>query len=1147
MRFALVQAFIVFITSAGSLAAQQYPPELFENAGDYSYMWWKDGFRGSEKVFNIQTGSYGLSFDYDDFNLISFGAIPNPPAESEALRADNSVINSLPAASLTCGIEVNAAQYNAVSAGPGLAGCMLIESGKFFQRRWLENITLESAAPAGEMQLEIAAWPDRISFVLYFTPQETITNGSLILELDLDQYLPTLIDEAMIKGLCDSQGQNGFVFTSDHSAASLTCDTAESKCRLRLNIENWQAGTEQSIALVVYPESDNFAAKLEDVIAAETTQISINAQQTQPLSRGLTTYYKRRYGWYHIGLRNDFCGTYQQSGNDRIERVEMLITNPTTVERKVRLSFYKDGNVCQVVGLSAVLCDSQYNPLGIPIQLSKNWHNSDTGGRFDSTTWFRGSTIITIPPQTTLELSYTSVGAHWGGVAAASHAQLCLAGWSDSSEWGNQLWEESALGSWAETITYDPDVCLNRSMIDDCRPIMVYAMNRDEPVKWSWTNNVGGCDFLAYWNGGGERQYNRNMKTLHKKNCPVITEAIYSGDNSGAIDMKCTAGLYRSDDIVRAVYKLRYDVTNNLPVDASPAGNSKRIAFFQLGADNYNNHNFNKMARGDINGMIEEWNPVKGGNDYSRVAIPCTGETPWFSLHEANSKDTSVYGAWANRGLVIREYSARLGGVETQTPLVSVYGTENGGYKSANLELSVPDNITELIPGDYLEAQIVYLIVPQYAEDYYGPNTQLNAALAANPDSWEIIYRETAGNDVQIQMIRGRLVQNYPLIVKVCGGAEFEITGGIGYFPITIENLPASKGYRLEQNILGEWIPIDQSVHGSDFWQCNYDAACRSWSLSFTVPFDTENDQRTTRHFRLTGPYLSETGSDLNCDNRVDPDDLRLFASDWLDTYQSETGSEFDQYCLGWWKFDETSGTAAFDSSGNEHNAAVNIDTAWTEGRDGNALNFTGNTTAAVPQAALSSLSDEVTICLWVYGDPAYQPDNPDVVFHGNGADKSRILLSHLPWSSGLVVWDAGFAEGSYDRISKTAVQADYSGRWNHWAFTKNCTTAEMKMYLNGSLWHSGTGKTKPMTDITSFNIGSYAGAQGSGDGFYRGMIDDFRIYAKELSSEDIYSIYQDISPEPECTAMIADLDGNCKVDLEDFGLLVKDWLLNTE
>ncbi|MCF8366607.1 MAG: T9SS type A sorting domain-containing protein, partial [Bacteroidales bacterium] len=75
----------------------------------------------------------------------------------------------------------------------------------------------------------------------------------------------------------------------------------------------------------------------------------------------------------------------------------------------------------------------------------------------------------------------------------------------------------------------------------------------------------------------------------------------------------------------------------------------------------------------------------------------------------------------------------------------------------------------------------------------------------------------------------------------------------------------------------------------------------------------------------------------------------------------------------------------------------------------------------------------------------------------------------------------------------------EFMGQWNHWAFTKNAVSGEMKMYLNGELWQSGTGKTK-LIDIEDLVFGS---AQFSSNHYF-GKIDEFRIWDKELDMATI-------------------------------------------
>jgi hypothetical protein len=53
--------------------------------------------------------------------------------------------------------------------------------------------------------------------------------------------------------------------------------------------------------------------------------------------------------------------------------------------------------------------------------------------------------------------------------------------------------------------------------------------------------------------------------------------------------------------------------------------------------------------------------------------------------------------------------------------------------------------------------------------------------------------------------------------------------------PITFTGL---KHYR-EYDLFVDGRRIDQSIHGNDFWQTDYDSVSRTWSMTFNVPFNT--------------------------------------------------------------------------------------------------------------------------------------------------------------------------------------------------------------------------------------------------------------------------------------------------------------------
>lgn len=149
---------------------------------------------------------------------------------------------------------------------------------------------------------------------------------------------------------------------------------------------------------------------------------------------------------------------------------------------------------------------------------------------------------------------------------------------------------------------------------------------------------------------------------------------------------------------------------------------------------------------------------------------------------------------------------------------------------------------------------------------------------------------------------------------------------------------------------------------------------------------------------------------------------------------------------------------------------------------------------------SLQSIDSSISVSFHAFGDPDFQPQS-GTCFEGVNANRNCVVNTHVPWSNLGVYWDAGNDGASYDRINKTATTAETEGKWNHWTFTKNATTGSMKIYLNGALWHSGTGKTRAFDKITTFLIGI---GDWSGSESYEGRIDEFAVFKTELSAQEI-------------------------------------------
>ena len=329
------------------------------------------------------------------------------------------------------------------------------------------------------------------------------------------------------------------------------------------------------------------------------------------------------------------------------------------------------------------------------------------------------------------------------------------------------------------------------------------------------------------------------MRTAYRSQGPNLTDVIYAGITAdGTIAARIEVSTPRCDDVNRAYHRMRYDVLSDTTFS--------RLAFYQLGADHYNDHAFTTIARGNADGLVEEWQTEKGGKKHLRAGIECAGRAPWFSLHGAERNKHHPKGGWANRGLVVRSWKARLSGQDCATPFAAVFGTENG-IPSANVELAAPPTITQLKKGDFVEAEVELLILPTDPATYYGPNARLRADLEAHANTWRPVHRLARGNDIEVRVARGTLQRTYPPTIHVDSNdrGDFEIRGGVGYVPVRITGLRRYKGYALEC----EDAPVDQHCHGNDFWQTDYDAETGTWAHTYNVSLDSPEDAQRLRHF----------------------------------------------------------------------------------------------------------------------------------------------------------------------------------------------------------------------------------------------------------------------------------------------------------
>jgi hypothetical protein len=800
-------------TASASTAAadpQALPGPALANVRDYGYMWWQNGML--DPVYHLKTSRYAMSFHAAALGPTALFPLLTPSSEAAALtESDATSIPPSPPVTFTCRVVAHESTNLVVAFSSDNHDAQLVECGKFFQRRWHKVSLPGGPGLDGQKSgLEVAAWPDRIAFVLRVVPTNAVVNGRIEMTLGVTNAYATLLASGVGRALQAADGA-GFVFLKSAGSDSLTVDAAQGLVTVRTAAGDWIAGQEYSAGFIVYPAATNVAGVLDGAVAEESAPLTLTATEVVPTTTPLATAYDADRGWYEVTLRHD-VGT----GDDGMVRTRLAVTNGTASPRVLRLNF--DGIPFYIPGLTAVLRDASRNPVGIPVQLSKNWHTSPAAERFQGW-WFHGLTMLTVPAGAALNLELVMVGQNWGGLPAATHSQLSVIGYG-----GQQQWDEAALGNYGEALTYDAEHVLTDNDCADSRPMLVTDENGNHGA---WGINVGGASFLRYSDAGGQPRRHSRMRTRYARYCPNLAEAVYAGKtDDDAMEFSFSAGLFRSDDYTRGLHRVRIDVT----ADTS----FSRLVFFQEAADTYNGNNGATHACGNATNLapLRQWAATFGQNQYIGTPMALSGPMPWAMTLDSPPEDG--YTA-ANRGFVIRSWKARLNGTNDTPPYLAERSTADGSI----LDLVPPPGTTTLKAGDYVEAEIVRFYVPRFPAGYYGPNAHFRTALTNYENSYRIGLREAAGNTLSVSTQTGTVEQLFPVQIKVADNqAAFTVTGGLGHVPFTFTGLSDYRGPVLEENLNGVWTPLNQAVHGNDFWQCDYNAGTGAWEITFTANLD---------------------------------------------------------------------------------------------------------------------------------------------------------------------------------------------------------------------------------------------------------------------------------------------------------------------
>jgi hypothetical protein len=189
---------------------------------------------------------------------------------------------------------------------------------------------------------------------------------------------------------------------------------------------------------------------------------------------------------------------------------------------------------------------------------------------------------------------------------------------------------------------------------------------------------------------------------------------------------------------------------------------------------------------------------------------------------------------------------------------------------------------------------------------------------------------------------------------------------------------------------------------------------------------------------------------------------------------------------MGWWSFDENTGTIAHDFSGNGNDGTLTNSPTWVRGKRGGALSFNGsNTYVAGPSI---SISNTITASAWVYSSN----------FNQNGFVIGRNPVNtqwELFFEATVLRWRGGAAENTVFCNIPT------NNKWHHIVGTQTGTTGTL--YIDGV--QCGTGTVTAIGNAAgTVDIGRFASAY-----HFNGLIDDVRLYNRVLTASEVAALYR--------------------------------------
>jgi N-acetylneuraminic acid mutarotase len=209
---------------------------------------------------------------------------------------------------------------------------------------------------------------------------------------------------------------------------------------------------------------------------------------------------------------------------------------------------------------------------------------------------------------------------------------------------------------------------------------------------------------------------------------------------------------------------------------------------------------------------------------------------------------------------------------------------------------------------------------------------------------------------------------------------------------------------------------------------------------------------------------------------------------------------------VGWWKFDETNGTIAYDSSGNGNDGNLTNGPTWVSGKIGGALSFDGiDEYVDLGSSAILNPSEAIAITCWFLPNEIsdYAYGIPIVTRYIAGTDFSRKSYFLKYSSLGKPEYYLYNGSSKVAFISSSLVLT--KNQFYFIAVTYSNTGGDM--YINDA--KVAELELGDLTSVMQSSVSTRIGGWGHNDWpEFNGLIDDVRIYDRALSAAEVQALY---------------------------------------